>query len=91
MTDCIIAHHCNGDHPGKQIMRNFYLPALLQNCRAELPAILGLSASPVSSTNIKEIEYVAKNHNTLFAFHCLRKVDVEREDSQHCESMLTKP
>lgn len=36
---------CTGKHPANVLLANFYLPKVQQ--RAELPKILGLSASPV--------------------------------------------
>ena len=40
------AHHCAGNHPANTIMRNFYHVESLER-QGELPAILGLTASPV--------------------------------------------
>jgi hypothetical protein len=37
-------------------MRDFYFPALRLGPAVELPAILGLSASPVSSARICDLE-----------------------------------
>jgi ERCC4-related helicase len=41
------AHHCTKRHPANQIMAGFYRHLLERGWRKELPAILGLSASPV--------------------------------------------
>jgi hypothetical protein len=45
-TDLPLAHHCFRDHPANQIMQHFYFPNLQEGL--EVPAILGLTASPVT-------------------------------------------
>ena len=40
-----IAHNCLGDHPYSRIMQDFYHP--LQSTTADVPHVLGLTASPI--------------------------------------------
>lgn len=48
------AHHCLRNHPANDIMRNFYHPA--RKLGTHIPDILGLTASPVMNTKIKQLE-----------------------------------
>jgi ERCC4-related helicase len=42
------AHHCSLNHPAHRIMSDFYKPRI----GAELPRILGLSASPIKTAKV---------------------------------------
>ena len=56
------AHHCTKKHPANQIMDGFYRHLLHLGLRKELPAILGLSASPVINSvhsTSSGLEYVS--------------------------------
>jgi hypothetical protein len=44
-TDFSLAHHCLKSHPGNRIMREFYHRAKAENGNADVPSILGLTAS----------------------------------------------
>lgn len=47
------AHHCTLRHPSNRILSNFYTPRV-ENGGADLPKILGLSASPVMRADATE-------------------------------------
>jgi hypothetical protein len=44
-TDDSVAHHCMKSHPGNCIMRDFYHRVKAENGIADVPSILGLTAS----------------------------------------------
>ncbi|KAI5457385.1 hypothetical protein BGZ63DRAFT_364976 [Mariannaea sp. PMI_226] len=48
------AHNCTGNSPVNQIMTKFYHPA--KNANKLVPAILGLSASPIIRSQISDVE-----------------------------------
>lgn len=50
------AHHCNGNHPANLIMQHFYHYEKRDRGANGVPHILGLSASPVRRSNVKEIQ-----------------------------------
>lgn len=52
-----IAHHCNADHPANKIMQDFY-HSLGRDSKNHIPAILGLTASPITSKKSGGLEYV---------------------------------
>lgn len=43
--DDIVAHHCMKSHPGNRVMRDFYHKIKPENGIANVPSILGLTAS----------------------------------------------
>lgn len=45
ITDDSVAHHCIKSHPGNRIMRDFYHRIKSENGVADVPGILGLTAS----------------------------------------------
>jgi ERCC4-related helicase len=49
-----LAHSCVRRHPANVIMKNFYHPTKARS--GEVPHILGLSASPILRSNLKELE-----------------------------------
>lgn len=49
----IQAHHCTGEHPANKIMKDHYYPCLMRAGRESVPAVLGLTASPVMSAGAK--------------------------------------
>jgi ERCC4-related helicase len=55
------AHHCVKDSPMNSIMKLHYHPKLTQESRHELPHILGLSASPITKKNKKEVVELEEN------------------------------
>jgi hypothetical protein len=50
------AHHCNGKHPANSIMGLFYHKQKKDEGPDGVPHVLGLSASPVRRSNIREIQ-----------------------------------
>ncbi|KAJ4405537.1 Dicer-like protein 2 [Neurospora sp. IMI 360204] len=48
------AHNCNGSHPVSRLMTEAYLPA--KRAGLPVPSILGLTASPLMSNNLDDIE-----------------------------------
>ena len=54
------AHHCTRRHAANQIMQHFYLPLARRGLHAQLPRILGLTASPVTRgrVSLDELRYV---------------------------------
>ena len=50
------AHCAIRDHPSNRIMRDFYHPSLAAK-EAEIPHILGLTASPTQNNKIGALEY----------------------------------
>ncbi|OCK75355.1 hypothetical protein K432DRAFT_337600 [Lepidopterella palustris CBS 459.81] len=59
------AHHCTLKHPANQIMNLFYKPLLLSDNTRPLPAILGLSASPVINAKAKGLQTIEQNLNAI--------------------------
>ncbi|KAJ5330175.1 hypothetical protein N7452_010565 [Penicillium brevicompactum] len=55
------AHHCRGRHPANRIMQNHYHPTLQRSGRDSVPAILGLTASPVVQSKKNELEAIEAN------------------------------
>lgn len=53
-----IAHHCIKNHPGNQIMRNFYRPTKDEKGAQAVPHILGLTASLIMRLKITDIRWV---------------------------------
>lgn len=51
-----LAHHCVGNHPANRIMKDFYHPNFQ---RLEVPAILGLSASPIVKSKPNQLRQVS--------------------------------
>lgn len=49
------AHHCMRRHPANKIMQNHYHPNRRPENPVPLPRILGLTASPIVRSNIKEL------------------------------------
>lgn len=49
------AHHCVGNHPANRIMKDFYHPNFQ---RLEVPAILGLTASPIVKAKPNQLRQV---------------------------------
>jgi hypothetical protein len=45
------AHHCIGEHPANKIMKDHYYPCLRRAGKDSVPAVLGLTASPVMSAS----------------------------------------
>ena len=54
-----IAHHARADHPASRIMRDFYHPYASTN-PPNIPAVLGLTASPVFNNEVGSLQYVVK-------------------------------
>lgn len=50
------AHHCTLDHPANRILQNFYHP-LKRDSPQDIPYILGLTASPVTSVKENSLQY----------------------------------
>ena len=50
-----LAHHCVLDHPASRILRDFYHPYLATGLK-NVPAILGLTASPVVNKRAGKLE-----------------------------------
>lgn len=50
------AHHCVGNHPANRIMKDFYHPNFQ---RLEVPAILGLTASPIVKAKPNQLRQVS--------------------------------
>lgn len=60
------AHHCVKRHPANQILHNFYIPYMRSSTRLAKPAILGLTASPVTRAKTsadKELDTLEANMN----------------------------
>ncbi|KAL8723097.1 MAG: hypothetical protein Q9225_000568, partial [Loekoesia sp. 1 TL-2023] len=53
-------HHCIADHPASRILRDFYHPYLAAS-NGPVPAILGLTASPVVNSKIGRLEELEAN------------------------------
>jgi hypothetical protein len=47
------AHHCIGEHPANKIMKDHYYPCIERAGRDSVPAVLGLTASPVMSARAR--------------------------------------
>lgn len=56
-VDESVAHNCVGNTPENRIMRDFYHAHLQEHGPEDLPHILGLTASPVTS-NVTGMKYV---------------------------------
>ncbi|KAI4146772.1 MAG: hypothetical protein L6R39_003331, partial [Caloplaca ligustica] len=54
------AHHCIADHPASRILRDFYHPHLAASSD-HIPAILGLTASPVVNSKVGKLEELESN------------------------------
>ena len=80
------AHHCTGKHAANQIMQHFYLPLAHQGLRAQLPGILGLTASPVmkARASLDELKYVCNANN----FHASSPTLLQGEAKLTGESTL---
>ncbi|KAH8888301.1 P-loop containing nucleoside triphosphate hydrolase protein [Thozetella sp. PMI_491] len=52
------AHNCAKKHPGARLMKEIYWPA--KDAEATVPHILGLTASPLMRSNLKDIEVLEK-------------------------------
>ncbi|KAL1966075.1 hypothetical protein VTN77DRAFT_4823 [Rasamsonia byssochlamydoides] len=59
------AHRCVSSDPTNMIMQNFYHPALKAGETTELPAILGLTASPVTKSNPAGLKQIEENLNAI--------------------------
>lgn len=57
------AHNCRGKHPGRRIMNDFYREA--QARQQHVPHILGLTASPVVSASMKDLEELETTLNSV--------------------------
>jgi hypothetical protein len=51
----LLAHHCNGNHAANRIMQDFYHPYAAEAVD-EGPAILGLTASPITKKKSGSLE-----------------------------------
>ncbi|CAZ82740.1 unnamed protein product [Tuber melanosporum] len=51
------AHHCVGQHPANRIMQEFYHPRVRKGL--EVPAVLGLTASPVVKSTPDQLRHVS--------------------------------
>jgi hypothetical protein len=51
-----IAHHCVANHPANRIMQEFYHPRSRRGL--EVPAIIGLTASPVIKSTPDQLQQV---------------------------------
>ncbi|KAL9596168.1 MAG: hypothetical protein Q9219_005988 [cf. Caloplaca sp. 3 TL-2023] len=58
------AHHCIADHPASRILRDFYHPQRAMN-EYEVPAILGLTASPVINSRIGGLQELEANLQSI--------------------------
>jgi ERCC4-related helicase len=58
------AHHCTKNAPMNKIMQTFYHPAKREGLTCELPHILGLSASPVTSSK-STLENLERNLDAI--------------------------
>ncbi|KAF8420020.1 hypothetical protein EV426DRAFT_613050 [Tirmania nivea] len=57
------AHHCIYDHPANRIMKDFYHPRLTHD--DYLPAILGLTASPLFNGTAAQLHVIESNLNAI--------------------------
>ncbi|RPB23077.1 hypothetical protein L211DRAFT_850096 [Terfezia boudieri ATCC MYA-4762] len=57
------AHHCIYDHPANRIMKNFYHPRVEHD--EYLPAILGLTASPLFNGAVDQLPVIESNLNAI--------------------------
>ncbi|KAF7589645.1 Dicer-like protein 2 [Aspergillus hancockii] len=65
------AHNCVKNDPGNRIMRDFYHPARIRS--AEVPHILGLTASPIMRSNVGDISVITStNVKSLGMLHQVR-------------------
>ncbi|KAG0638925.1 hypothetical protein HOY80DRAFT_126670 [Tuber brumale] len=58
-----IAHHCVGQHPANRIMQEFYHPRARKGL--EVPAVLGLTASPVVKSTPDQLRVIEANLNAI--------------------------
>lgn len=58
------AHHCTAKAPSNTMMQRFYHPLRHSNSAPELPHILGLTASPIT-TKLKSIKVLEANLNAV--------------------------
>ncbi|KAF8468942.1 hypothetical protein BDZ91DRAFT_721433 [Kalaharituber pfeilii] len=70
------AHHCIRDHPANKIMKDFYHPR--RRLGENVPAILGLTASPLFNKSVDSLHEIESNLNAICRTPTLSRAALEQ-------------
>ncbi|OAP62767.1 hypothetical protein AYL99_01994 [Fonsecaea erecta] len=59
------AHHCIRKHPANKIMSNFYHPKKKAGSLDQIPHVLGLTATPIVRSKLREMNTVERNLDAI--------------------------